>query len=100
MSQYTNDYLYPQQSKFVSNILAKNTAWWPSPIIPALRKLRQEGHEFKTNLGYMVKLLQPKKYLAYRPRVKTIPVATDSNPDHSFFICKTEHVTYIPSSSP
>jgi hypothetical protein len=22
------------------------------PVIPALRRLRQEGHEFKTSLGY------------------------------------------------
>jgi hypothetical protein len=31
-------------------------AWWYIPIIPALRRLRQEDCEFKTSLGYIVKL--------------------------------------------
>jgi hypothetical protein len=28
-------------------------AWWYSPIIPALRRLRQENLKFKTRLGYI-----------------------------------------------
>jgi hypothetical protein len=27
-------------------------AWWYIPIIPTIRRLRQEGPEFKGNLGY------------------------------------------------
>jgi hypothetical protein len=30
--------------------------WWPHVcVVPALRRQRQKGHEFKTNLSYMVK---------------------------------------------
>jgi hypothetical protein len=29
--------------------------WWCTSIIPLLRRLRQENHEFWTNLGYLVK---------------------------------------------
>jgi hypothetical protein len=27
--------------------------WWGTPAIPTLRRLRQEDHEFKANLGYI-----------------------------------------------
>jgi hypothetical protein len=27
--------------------------WWCMPIIPALRRLRKEGHKFKVSLGYI-----------------------------------------------
>jgi hypothetical protein len=33
-------------------------AWWFTPIIPALGRLRQEGHEFEFSLG-----LQSEPYL-------------------------------------
>jgi hypothetical protein len=29
--------------------------WWYIPAIPALRRLRQEDHEFKICLGYVTK---------------------------------------------
>lgn len=51
MSLYTKDYLYPPQNKFVSKILAKNTAWRPNPVILAFRKLRQEGHCIQNQPG-------------------------------------------------
>jgi hypothetical protein len=29
-------------------------AWWYIPVIPALRKLRQEDHKFDARLGYEI----------------------------------------------
>jgi hypothetical protein len=29
-----------------------NQVWYVPPIIPVLRKLRQEDHDFETSLGY------------------------------------------------
>lgn len=41
----------------------RETAWHCSkiPIIPALRRLRQEGSEFKTVLNFLVKFCLKKK---------------------------------------
>jgi hypothetical protein len=36
-------------------------AWWFIPVISALRRLRQEDHEFETSLGYTVKPCLKKK---------------------------------------
>lgn len=34
----------------------KSQAWWLMPIIPALKRLRQEDcHKFKVKLGYIVR---------------------------------------------
>jgi hypothetical protein len=33
----------------------KGWVWWCTPVIPALRRLRQEDCEFKANLGYIVR---------------------------------------------
>jgi hypothetical protein len=30
-------------------------AWWCTPVIPALRRLRQEDHEFEASLDYTVR---------------------------------------------
>jgi hypothetical protein len=30
-------------------------AWWCTPVIPALGRLRQEGHEFEVSQGYVVR---------------------------------------------
>jgi hypothetical protein len=29
--------------------------WWFTPVIPALRRLRQDNHEFKVILGYVTR---------------------------------------------
>jgi hypothetical protein len=29
--------------------------WWNTPVIPALRRWRQEDHEFEASLGYKVR---------------------------------------------
>jgi hypothetical protein len=38
-----------------SGIIKGNWTWWHMSIIPAQRMLRQEGHEFKASLDYIVK---------------------------------------------
>jgi hypothetical protein len=46
----------PQYSKKGGREAGRKTnsqMWWPMPIIPALRRLRQEDHKFKANLGYI-----------------------------------------------
>jgi hypothetical protein len=35
--------------------------WWYTPVIPALRKLRQEDHKFKVSLGYIERPCLEKK---------------------------------------
>jgi hypothetical protein len=27
-------------------------AWWHTPVIPTVKRLKQENHEFQTSLGY------------------------------------------------
>jgi hypothetical protein len=34
---------------------------WYTPIIPALKRLKQENHEFKDNIGYIVRHCLKKK---------------------------------------
>lgn len=43
--------------------LSCNWAWWSSPIILLLGKLRQEDHKFEGSLGYIVRLSKKKKTL-------------------------------------
>jgi hypothetical protein len=31
-------------------------AWWYTPVIPGLGRLRQKDHEFEATLGYVVRL--------------------------------------------
>jgi hypothetical protein len=37
-----------------------NLKWWYTPIIPALKRLRQKDHEFQPSLGYRNKILSQK----------------------------------------
>jgi hypothetical protein len=43
-------------------------AWWLIPVIPALRRLRQEGHEFKLEdrMGYITRPFQKRKKMRKR----------------------------------
>jgi hypothetical protein len=36
-------------------------AWWYTPVIPALRKIRHEDPKFKASLGYTVSSKKKKK---------------------------------------
>lgn len=38
-------------------------AWWPMPIIPELRKLRQEDLKLDIRVGYIVKLCRETKQI-------------------------------------
>jgi hypothetical protein len=40
--------------------MVKRQAWWGTPVIPALRRLRQEHCEFQISLGYR-ETLSPKR---------------------------------------
>jgi hypothetical protein len=42
----------PPLLSFKTHLL--NWAWWYIPVISAFRRLRQEDHEFKANLGYIM----------------------------------------------
>jgi hypothetical protein len=32
-----------------------NRVWWPTPVIPSLRRLKQEDQVFETSLGYIAR---------------------------------------------
>jgi hypothetical protein len=40
-------------------------AWWCTPVIPALGRLRQEDHKFQTSLGYTMRPCPPKSNILY-----------------------------------
>jgi hypothetical protein len=44
------------------------------PVIPALGRLRQEDPEFKTSLGYIVKLCLKKKKKEKKKKLNEIPL--------------------------
>jgi hypothetical protein len=56
--------------------------WWPMPIIPALRRLRQEDHKFKANLGYIWLPGQPGIYSEILSQQKTTTIK--KNHSHVF----------------
>jgi hypothetical protein len=51
----------PCEKNFFFLILTKSQARWLILVIPALGKLRREDHEFKANLGYIVRPCLKKK---------------------------------------
>lgn len=46
-----------------SKYLKSSQAWWPEPVILALRQLRQVGNKFKDSLGYMVSSMLVLSYI-------------------------------------
>jgi hypothetical protein len=50
-----------QEEKRPLRIIASIQTWWHTRIIPALRRLRQEDHEFETSLVYIVRPLSASK---------------------------------------
>jgi hypothetical protein len=42
-------------------VLSRNQVWWYILVIPAFGTLRQEEHEFKASLGYMVDFVSKTK---------------------------------------
>jgi hypothetical protein len=42
-------------------IVPGSMAWWFTPVIPALGRLRQEDHEFEANLGSIARSHLKKK---------------------------------------
>jgi hypothetical protein len=43
----------------------RNQVWWCTPVIPALRRLRQEDHELKASLNYIMSFCLKKKSIAF-----------------------------------
>lgn len=52
--KYGSGFNQPQTENIRKNIfcLGPEQAWWPTPIIPALIRLRQEDHKLEAGLGY------------------------------------------------
>jgi hypothetical protein len=44
-----------QNKQTKKKTLVIRQAWWCTPVIPALGRLRQEGHEFEVSQGYVVR---------------------------------------------
>jgi hypothetical protein len=45
----------------ISSLKMKSQVWWLMPIIPALRRLRQEDCKFKASLGHNKKRKKNRK---------------------------------------
>jgi hypothetical protein len=44
----------------------KGWGWWFVPVIPAIRRLRQEDQQFKVSLGYTVRPVSKQKSFKIR----------------------------------
>jgi hypothetical protein len=55
----------------------ENQAWWYTPVIPKLRRLRQEDSEFKASLGYIRSLKKKKKRNRRRRRMQSRTVGAE-----------------------
>jgi hypothetical protein len=61
------------------NLIKRSWAWWYTPVILALRTLRQEDQEFKVSLGHIErpclkkKIIQQKQktYMVFTLKTKT-----------------------------
>jgi hypothetical protein len=56
-----------------------NQVWWYMPVIPELKRLRQEDYKFEGSLGYIAKL-------EYYPLLDLYPLLTSTNYFIFFFI--------------
>jgi hypothetical protein len=45
-----------QAVKLFFKMFLMSQAWWHIPVIPVLKRLRQEDHEFETSLSYTDRL--------------------------------------------
>jgi hypothetical protein len=45
-----------KEENIIENIFLLQKGWWYTLVISALRKVRQEDHELKASLGYIVGL--------------------------------------------
>jgi hypothetical protein len=53
--------LYTYNGRCNAYLVLRSRAWWYTPLIPVLRRQKQEDHEFKISLGYLVRPSLKKK---------------------------------------
>jgi hypothetical protein len=49
----------------LKNYIIKSQLWWYTPVIPALRRLKQEDYKFKASLGLTLRSYLKKKKPIY-----------------------------------
>jgi hypothetical protein len=59
-------------------------AWWCTPVIPVLERLKQEDGKFKISLGYIVRLCYQKRRKEKEKRNLLGFVTKDVNQDDTF----------------
>jgi hypothetical protein len=58
---YSHRFTWQSSRSALSKKLGFSQAWWCTPILPALRRLRQEDWKFKDSLGYITRPCLKKK---------------------------------------